>query len=980
VELPAPSFDPAAIDVIDALPVAVVVVSSAGRIQKVNSAAAALLGRAPADLVDQPASALERGSRHGSGDEGSPRLLQDKRPLPDGRSVIVLREGAATQEAALESEQELRFVVDAVPALLAFVDTDARYVWANESYRRWFGQSPESIRGRHVREVLGETAWEQIRPRIDRVLAGEAVRFDNRAIYRHGPARYVDVTYLPHRDASGRVRGVVVMVSDVSKAKDDETALRDSQRMLADSQTAAHVGSWESTLAESSSGNAGVLRWSDEAYRIFGFEPGRPEATYARFLAVVHPDDREGLGAATAAGVARGGRFEKEYRIVRADGAERVIHVWASVEKDPAGGPTRLIGTCQDVTEQKRAEREIRQAREQLQLAVDSTPALIARYDHLSRLVWANKSYAARYGTTPERLAGRPLREIVGDEAFPVLAAYCERVLAGETIEIETEVPAPGDGGPRYIQLMASPTLAASGAPDGCVVVITDLTHRRELENALRLSEERYRSLVGATTSVVWTTNAAGEFVEPQAPWEAYTGQSWQEHRGRGWLAALHQDCRDRIERLIEGPPVQDFDQSACRVWHAPTATFRICERTAVAIRNPDGSLREWIGTLVDVHERERALLELKAADRRKDEFLAMLSHELRNPLAPILSAVEILRLADQRDAELSAKYQTVIERQVQHMKRLLDDLLDVSRVSKGKIELRKELIDLGAVLLRAVEVSRPLMDDKGQVFTLSTAPRPVLIEADSTRLVQVFGNVLNNAAKYSERGGRIELEVSIDEGEAIVRVRDEGVGMTPDLLESAFDLFVQETRSLDRAQGGLGIGLTMVRSLVTMHGGSVRAFSDGPGRGCEIVVRLPRARGGALPALAEVPAAPARAPRPLRVLVVDDNEIAARTLADLLALLGHDVTLAPDGPAALAAFARAAPELVLIDIGLPGMDGYALAAALRVAGLAGAALVAVTGYGGDEDLRRSRAAGFDHHLVKPVDLAALGRITGSGR
>jgi CheY-like chemotaxis protein len=250
------------------------------------------------------------------------------------------------------------------------------------------------------------------------------------------------------------------------------------------------------------------------------------------------------------------------------------------------------------------------------------------------------------------------------------------------------------------------------------------------------------------------------------------------------------------------------------------------------------------------------------------------------------------------------------------------------------------------------------------------------LVDADPTRLVQVFANLLNNASKYSDHGGRVELDYGVEKGDAYVRVRDDGVGMTPELLLRAFDLFVQETRSLDRAQGGLGIGLTMVRSLVKLHGGSVHAFSDGPGRGTEVVVRLPRVLGPARVERQSAPLTIAKAERPLRVLVVDDNLDAARTLGELLRFLGHQVALAADGPSALSAAATADPELVLIDIGLPGMDGYALAAALRASGHGVAALVAVTGYGRDEDLQRSSAAGFDDHLVKPVDLAALQRIT----
>jgi CheY-like chemotaxis protein/predicted Rdx family selenoprotein len=277
------------------------------------------------------------------------------------------------------------------------------------------------------------------------------------------------------------------------------------------------------------------------------------------------------------------------------------------------------------------------------------------------------------------------------------------------------------------------------------------------------------------------------------------------------------------------------------------------------------------------------------------------------------------------------------------------------------------------------VEVSRPLIGEKQQRLSVTSEPgTTILVDADATRLVQVFANLLNNAAKYSERGGRIDVDITAADHEAVVRVRDGGIGMAPELLDRVFDLFVQATRSLDRAQGGLGIGLTMVRSLVRMHGGSVRAYSDGPGLGSEVVVRLPRERT-AVPATTErAPSGPvaSKTSRPLRVLVVDDNLDAATSLATLLSLIGHVVTLASNGPAALALVRAANPDLVLIDIGLPEMDGYALAAALRDTGLDRAALVAVTGYGRDDDVRRSREAGFDDHLVKPVDLATLQRVT----
>jgi CheY-like chemotaxis protein len=259
--------------------------------------------------------------------------------------------------------------------------------------------------------------------------------------------------------------------------------------------------------------------------------------------------------------------------------------------------------------------------------------------------------------------------------------------------------------------------------------------------------------------------------------------------------------------------------------------------------------------------------------------------------------------------------------------------------------------------------------------LSLTLAPQPLVLEADPTRLVQVFANLINNAAKYTDAGGHIAVTSTAEGGEAVVSVRDDGTGMTPELLTRAFDLFVQETRSLDRAHGGLGIGLTLVRTLVRMHGGSVRAFSEGPGRGSELVVRLPLApRVEPLPS-AEPQGPPGEAGGPLRVLIVDDNADAATAVGQLMQILGHEVALAKDGPAALAAAATAKPDLILLDIGLPGMDGYDVAARLRAAGHTRAALVALTGYGREDDVRRSREAGFDHHLVKPVDLAQLERI-----
>lgn len=371
---------------------------------------------------------------------------------------------------------------------------------------------------------------------------------------------------------------------------------------------------------------------------------------------------------------------------------------------------------------------------------------------------------------------------------------------------------------------------------------------------------------------------------------------------------------------------------------------------------------------------------DLQEADRRKNEFLAMLGHELRNPLAPIRNGIHILRLTSPADPAL-LDVCDLIDRQLTHMVRLVDDLLDVSRITQGKIQLRPELLNAADVVAVAVETCRPYLESRRHVLDLELPSEPVRVLADVARLGQVLANLLHNAAKYTEEGGHISLRVAPEGTEAVFRVRDSGVGIPPEMLARVFELFTQVDGSIDRAEGGLGIGLTLVRRLVEMHGGSVQAQSAGPGKGSEFVVRLPLVKadsatmtddGGGQTEEYENESA-TRHPATCRVLVVDDNRAAADTFALLLRVNGHDVRTAYDGPEALETAAAFLPEVVFADIGLPGMDGYELARNLRaLPGLTGTALVALTGYGLEEDRRRSRAAGFDHHIIKPIEPEAL--------
>ena len=376
--------------------------------------------------------------------------------------------------------------------------------------------------------------------------------------------------------------------------------------------------------------------------------------------------------------------------------------------------------------------------------------------------------------------------------------------------------------------------------------------------------------------------------------------------------------------------------------------------------------------------ELRQRVAELSEADRRKNEFLALLAHELRNPMAPIRSAVEIMKIA--RDDITVEEARAVLERQVRHLVRLVDDLLDVSRITRGLIELRRERVDLAGIIEHAVETSRPQIEEHGHSFSVHGTAEPLVVDADVTRLMQVISNLLNNAARYTPAGGRIELEAARIENEAVIRVRDNGIGIPAEMLSRVFEMFAQVDASVQRAQGGLGIGLTIVQRMVELHGGRVEARSPGPNQGSEFVVYLPLAAaadtGTRAANVSQTPAAHQAPQAALQILIADDNADAARSLATLLEILGHHVRVASDGAQALGAFLDQRPDLAILDIGMPGLTGYEVAREIRrSAGNRDVLLAALTGWGQHEDRRRSEESGFNFHLVKPVELDQLNGI-----
>ncbi|MES3000249.1 MAG: ATP-binding protein, partial [Pseudomonadota bacterium] len=491
---------------------------------------------------------------------------------------------------------------------------------------------------------------------------------------------------------------------------------------------------------------------------------------------------------------------------------------------------------------------------------------------------------------------------------------------------------------------------------------------------ALQASDERYQLAVRGSSAGLWDWDMVADTMFYSPRFKALLGYTAQEFPDlpSSLLNIMHAEDVPRIRSALRDHLAHDAPyQFECRL-RLKSGEWRWFLVTGMAQRNPMGRAFRMAGSVIDVTERKLAEQVLQEANRAKDEFIATLAHELRNPLAPIRTGLEILK-KDGANGAASQKARDTMTRQLAHMIRLIDDLLDISRINSGKIRLETERIRLASAIESAVEISRPAMEARGHEFTVQLPERAIELMADPTRLAQALGNLLNNAAKYTPPNGHVMLEARQEGGEAVIDISDDGVGIPPEMLDQVFALFTQVGRTLDRSQGGLGIGLYLVRSLIELHRGSVTATSAGPGQGSRFTIRIPCLLQ---PAPTPAPAQPVQADAdavPLKVLVVDDNEDAAQTLATVLEMTGREARTVYHGNDVLEAAADFAPDAVLLDIGLPGKSGYEVARELRAdSRFSRTMLIAVTGWGSAEDRRRSSEAGFDEHLTKPVDLGAL--------
>ncbi|MDR5749722.1 MULTISPECIES: ATP-binding protein [unclassified Caballeronia] len=496
-----------------------------------------------------------------------------------------------------------------------------------------------------------------------------------------------------------------------------------------------------------------------------------------------------------------------------------------------------------------------------------------------------------------------------------------------------------------------------------------------EEADAWRLGEEKFRLITDALPQIVWTARPDGSVDYYNQHFRDFAGARPSSPAGTAWEEFVHPDDLASVNTAwSRSVTTGDPYETMFRVRHHSGA-YRWTLARAVAVRDSDAAIVKWIGSNTDIHEKVLAEHELREAHRRKDDFLAMLAHELRNPLAPIVAGAQMLSMLRPEDARV-VQVGEVIQRQIGHMKSLIDGLLDVSRVTRGLISLDKRVLDIHQIVYESVEQVRPLIEAHKHRLTLQLAAEVLCVCGDHKRLVQLLSNLLNNAAKYTADGGRLILTTKASPTEVIVSVEDDGIGMTPDLLQTAFDLFQQGGRTAVRAEDGLGIGLALVKSLVEQHRGTISATSKGTDQGSEFIVRFPRVEGEPAGVIDDERKPVHLEARSRRVLVVDDNVDVADSLGMVLEVLGNAVVVEHEAQSAIRRARHEPFDVFILDIGLPGMNGYELARELRaVSGAEDAIFVAYTGYGQDEDRRLSDEAGFAHHLVKPAGIHELQQV-----
>ncbi len=758
-----------------------------------------------------------------------------------------------------------------------------------------------------------------------------------------------------------------------------EAALRQSEGRLRLALSAARMVAWEYDPATR------TVVTSENAKDVFGYPTDQKMSSIDRGFALLHPDDVERHRATVERAVATGEGFTSQFRIVRPDtGAVQWMEEWGHAVRKGENGGVQLFGVNMDISARKQAEEALRQSEERLAFVRRSSgvgfwycdlPFDILQWDDLVKdhfhllpdaIVTINTFYDLMH--PDDREPTRQAIDLSIAERTPYNAHF--RTLNPET------------GAMKWVRAIGRTFYADDGSPKRFDGVTLDVTEQKHAEASLKESEQRRRLALDAAELGAWNIDITTNALTTDERFRVIFWGTPETISYEQAFSAIHPDDLEGNRAAVEAatrpddpaPYAQEY-----RVIH-PDGSVHWVFSSGRASFDADGKqLVSFNGTVADVtarrlieEERERLVYQLRDADRRKDEFLATLAHELRNPLAPIRSGLQVIRLAGVDGTIEQAR--AMMERQLGQMTRLVDDLLDVSRVTTGKLELRTQRVHLADVISTALETGRPVISQQGQWLDVTLPDEAIFVDGDAMRLAQVVSNLLTNSAKYTPRGGKIQVSVSVDDRQARVAVADNGIGIPKAMLESVFDMFTQVDRTLEKTTGGLGIGLSLVKGIVEMHGGTIVARSDGEGKGSVFEVCLPLATSSAsAPKSSALEANPVPHAVSHRILIVDDNVDAANSLGQLLEMMDNEVFTAHDGEAGIKAGRTFKPAVVLCDIGMPKMNGYDTARGMRAEEWGrNAVLVALTGYGQEDDLRRSAQAGFDHHLVKPVEFDTL--------
>jgi PAS domain S-box-containing protein len=884
----------------------------------------------------------------GEAGRSSARLL-----AAEARVAELEAEGRAdrvsVEDAVRATEQRLAGVLESLPDAFVSFDAELRYTYVNAAAERLQSARREDLLGKDVRAVYPDAESYKTIALYERLLreGGDVTATSHHA----GFDRWVEVR------AFRTPEGVSVFFKDVTPQVKAERALRESEQRfrLALHNAPVSVAVLDRSLRYVWAYNQRSIR-SEQVV-------GRRDADLFR------PAEAARLTASARRVLEEGVELRDQLWLERPNGPMYVDVCWEPI-RDEHGEVVGVACATIDLTERKHAETALRRHELVVQQTLDAI-LFVRRSD--GRILDANPAALAAYGCGREELLALSVAELRAPETRAAVEAELrEAGLRGvlfETVHVRR------DGTPFPVEV--SWRVASE---DTLVGVVRDISARRDAEARARAERERAERRAAELDAVfnslaepVVVTDARGAIlrVNPAhrrlftAPDPSRLAEAEESVRRLAFqpiddggptsspgARALAGEIVSGVLQRIAGPDGAPVDLSV----------------SAAPIRTREGVVG-MVCTFTDVTARVRAEEALKEADRRKDEFLAVLSHELRNPLAPITSSLHVLDRAP-HDSPPARRARAVLARQVAHLSALVGDLLDVTRIGSNKVRLAKERLDLVEIARRAVEDARSLFDRAGVDLALVTPEAPLVVLADRTRVAQVVGNLLHNSAKFTPRGGATRVVLEADGAEAVVRVVDDGVGMDASALARVFQPFVQADQTIERSEGGLGLGLALVKGLVELHGGHVEARSEGVGRGAELVVRLPLEGG---PAVLPAEAAPRVRTAPRRVLVIEDNQDAADTLRASLELAGHEVEIAYEGAEGVAKARALVPDLVLCDLGLPGLDGYEVAAALRAdPALARTALVALSGYALPEDRERAARAGFDRHLAKPTNLDAL--------